>query len=174
MEWSLLIPVSAGATSPEPSQLANGGFDDLPSEFHVTLAHHRNHVTENQRFNQPAVPTPHAQPDAVAGRQLRLRAHLSGRSSGLPNNRSVWLPQERLSEVRLLLQHLPRLVHPAAVGGSRRDEILREEKGATFGCHTKLNERSEIQNMLSHESSSRGGQKQGEERSECRHGKTCA
>lgn len=40
--------------------------------------------------------------------------YLSGCSSGLPNDGGVGFTQQRLGKVWLLLQHLPRLIHPTA------------------------------------------------------------
>lgn len=86
----------------------------LHLDFCVTFATRRHAVAETLLLSQSAATS------LCAGTQLCLRAHLSGRSPGLPNDGSVGLPQERLSKVRLLLQHLPRLVHPTAAGRSSR------------------------------------------------------
>lgn len=56
-----------------------------------------------------------------------LHTNLSGCASGLPHYGGVWFSQQRLSKVRLLLQHLTRLVHPTAADG-----------GGEHGSHGKL------------------------------------
>lgn len=50
---------------------------------------------------------------------LSLQSYLSGCPSGLPNDGGVGLTQQRLSKVRLLLQHLARLIHPTAAERKR-------------------------------------------------------
>lgn len=60
---------------------------------------------------------------------LSLQSYLSGCPSGLPNDGGVGLTQQRLSKVRLLLQHLARLIHPTA---AERKRWRRSEAGSFY------------------------------------------
>lgn len=59
---------------------------------------------------------------------LSWHSYLSGCSSGLPNDGGVGFTQQRLGKVRLLLQHLARLVYPTTA-----ERRVTEGSGFNYG-----------------------------------------